>query len=202
MGSAYNHNAAYTNYNQVCVYCHTPHDSNKDNGGQLLWNKPFSTAVYKLYGSPTAMLTPSQPTATSSSSALCLSCHDGTIAVDSLVNMPNQAFTPSDSHRRMSGDMSSDSCGGCHTGTGGAPDGVRKAFLGTDLGNDHPISVVYDNSINHGLNPAGTVAAAGLKLYAGKVECATCHDPHNVNNKTFLRIANSRSEMCTTCHLK
>ena len=41
MGAAYNHNLVFNNYGQVCVYCHTPHDSNKDNGGKLLWNKPF-----------------------------------------------------------------------------------------------------------------------------------------------------------------
>ncbi|MDP2962536.1 MAG: cytochrome c3 family protein, partial [Sulfurimicrobium sp.] len=134
MGANYNHGVVYNDYNQVCVYCHTPHDSNTANGGKLLWNKPFSTATYTLYSSPTAKLTPSQPTGASSSSALCLSCHDGTIAVDTLVNMPNQPFTPSPNHLRMSADASSDSCGGCHA-AGSLPvmAAVRAAFLGTDL---------------------------------------------------------------------
>jgi predicted CXXCH cytochrome family protein len=212
MGSAYNHGVIYNDYNQVCVYCHTPHDSNTANGGQLLWNKPFSTATYTLYSSPTAKLTPSQPTGATSSSALCLSCHDGTIAVDTLVNMPNQPFTPSGAsgspganHRRMSADTSADSCGGCHN-PGGVDASLRlpvaAAFIGTNLSNDHPVSMVYDNTINPGLNPVNSVTAAGLKLYNGKVECASCHDPHSVVNKTFLRVANAQSSMCTACHLK
>lgn len=204
MGSAnINHSGAgvYTNYNQVCVYCHTPHGSNTDNNGQLLWNKPFSNATYTLYSSPTAKLLPSPPGATSSS-ALCLSCHDGTIAVDALVNMPNQPFTPSSGHARMR-DGSFPDCGGCHV-TGASPKmvAVRAAFLGTDLSNDHPVSMAYDNTINTGLNPVSAVTTAGMKLYGGKVECATCHDPHSVIYKAFLRVANTQSSMCTTCHLK
>lgn len=203
MGSAYNHNLAYTNYNQVCVYCHTPHDSNTANGGKLLWNRSFSTATYTLYSSPTAKLTPSQPTGSSSPSALCLSCHDGTIAVDSIVNTPNQPFTPSATHVRMSTDASADSCGQCHSANVNLTmRAVRNAFLGTDLSNDHPISMVYDNALNPGLNPQATVTAAGLRLYSGKVECATCHDPHNTNNRAFMRISNANSAMCGTCHIK
>jgi len=34
------------------------------------------------------------------------------------------------------------------------------------------------------------------------VECATCHDPHNSTNSTFLRISNAGSAVCFTCHLK
>lgn len=203
MGAAYNHNLVFNNYGQVCVYCHTPHDSNKDNGGKLLWNKPFSTATYTLYSSPTAKLTPSQPTGATSSSALCLSCHDGTIAVDTLVNMPNQTFTTSPVHARMSTDSSADSCGQCHSAASSTTiRAVRAAFLGTDLSNEHPVNMAYDDTINTGLNPVGNVTAAGLKLYNGKVECATCHDPHNGNIKVFLRMANTQSALCTTCHLK
>ncbi|MFA5242329.1 MAG: cytochrome c3 family protein [Sulfuricella sp.] len=203
MGAAYDHGLVFNDYGQVCVYCHTPHDSNKDNGGKLLWNKPFSTATYTLYSSPTAKLTTSQPTGATSSSALCLSCHDGTIAVDTLVNMPNQPFTPSTIHARMSTDASADSCGQCHS-AGASPTirAVRAAFLGTDLSNEHPVNMAYDDTINTGLNPVGNVTAAGLKLYNGKVECATCHDPHNANIGVFLRMTNAQSALCTTCHLK
>ncbi|MDP1704049.1 MAG: cytochrome c3 family protein [Sulfurimicrobium sp.] len=202
MGSTVPHvNFAYNNYNQVCVYCHTPHDSNKDNGGKLLWNKPFSTATYTLYSSPTAKLTPSQPTGATSSSALCLSCHDGTIAVDTLVNMPNQPFTDTGNHRTMGDGVNA--CGTCHyDGATGKLGAVRAAFLGTDLSNDHPVGMAYDNTISPGLNPVNSVTAAGLKLYNGKVECASCHDPHSVVNKTFLRVANAQTSMCTACHTK
>jgi predicted CXXCH cytochrome family protein len=165
VAAANNYNFAHTNNNHVCVYCHTPHDPNTNNGGRLLWDRSFSTATYALYSSPGAEPMHSQPTASSSYSVLCLSCHDGTIAVDSLAKM-------------------------------------QGALLGGELSNDHPVGVTYDNIVNPALNPENSITAAGLKLYEGKVECATCHDPHNNNNSAFTRIANTQSGLCTTCHLK
>lgn len=204
MGSTYPHApTVYTNYNQVCVYCHTPHNANTDNQGALLWNRPFSTASYTLYSSPTAQLAPGQPTGGSSSSALCLSCHDGTIAVDSILKPPSQAYTVGTTHRKMNGTGAGDACGSCHTADDfNAPASVRAAFLGTDLSNDHPVNMLYDNTVNTGLAAAATVTTAGLKLYSNKVECATCHDPHNTNFGTFLRKSNSGSNLCLTCHTK
>lgn len=205
MGSGFSHTpAAYTNYGQVCVYCHTPHDANQQNGGgAILWNKPLSTATYTLYSSPTAKLTPGQPAPGQSSSALCLSCHDGTIAVDTIVNPPNTTYVQGTTHRRMSKDATADSCGGCHDASGvSAPAAVRAAFLGTNLTAQHPINMLYDNTVNTGLASATTVTAAGLKLFSGKVECASCHDPHLVANGAFLRKTNTGSTLCLTCHTK
>ncbi|HXD43391.1 MAG TPA: cytochrome c3 family protein [Ramlibacter sp.] len=34
------------------------------------------------------------------------------------------------------------------------------------------------------------------------VECASCHDPHNSTNSTFLRISNAGSAVCLSCHVK
>lgn len=34
------------------------------------------------------------------------------------------------------------------------------------------------------------------------VECASCHDPHNYANQTFLRKPNTGSQVCLTCHIK
>lgn len=205
MGSAYPHASAgdiYTNYGQVCVYCHTPHDANPQNTG-ILWNKPLSTATYTLYSSPSAKLTPGQPAPGQSSSALCLSCHDGTIAVDTVVNPPNTSYVEATTHRRMSRDATGDTCGDCHSPTSpGKVRAVRAAFLGTDLTGQHPINMLYDNTVNTGLAPTSEVTAAGLKLYGGKVECASCHDPHLTTNGAFLRKTNGASALCLTCHTK
>jgi predicted CXXCH cytochrome family protein len=32
------------------------------------------------------------------------------------------------------------------------------------------------------------------------VECATCHDPHQCETKSFLRIDNVGSALCLSCH--
>jgi len=34
------------------------------------------------------------------------------------------------------------------------------------------------------------------------VECASCHDPHSDTNPTFLRVSNTGSGVCLSCHVK
>lgn len=198
---------AYDDLNQICVYCHTPHNANTANGGQLLWNRPLSTATYTLYQSPTFNATMTQPDAQSSSS-LCLSCHDGTIAVDNVLRRPVTSVGNSGQmHAKMADGAGN--CGNCHTPGLVKPDGseapisrVVRGWLGTDLSNDHPVNMTYDNTLDTGLKPPATVASGGLKLFNGKVQCASCHDPHVYLEKAFLRKSNAGSALCTTCHAK
>lgn len=120
--------ATLADYGEICVYCHTPH------GGQVeapLWNRTFSTATYQMYTSSTIDMTADgQPTGISMA---CLSCHDGTIGLDVIVNPPNRAGTPAVPATLI--------------GTNTMP-AASIALLGVDLRNDHPVSVVYDNSIS------------------------------------------------------
>ena len=59
----------------VCIFCHTPHHASGDGP---LWNHQMSGASYTPYSSSTLKATVGQPTG---SSRLCLSCHDGTVAL-------------------------------------------------------------------------------------------------------------------------
>lgn len=71
---------------EVCVFCHTPHGANPNvPGAAPLWNRQVNTTGYTTYSAPNMDTTPGQPVGVS---LACLSCHDGTIAVDALVNMP------------------------------------------------------------------------------------------------------------------
>jgi hypothetical protein len=63
----------------ICVFCHTPHNAKTPQLAPL-WNHQSTMATYILYSSPTMDQTPVQPR---EGSKVCLSCHDGTIAVDS-----------------------------------------------------------------------------------------------------------------------
>ena len=45
-------------------------------------------------------------------------------------------------------------------------------------------------------------AAHTVPLFGGKVQCASCHDPHNNVNEPFLTKTNDGSQLCFTCHLK
>ena len=92
------------------------------------------------------------------------------------------------------------------------------ALVGTDLSNDHPISFTYDNALFVAdpelfdpVNLASKTTALGGTinddmLFGGKLECGSCHDVHNgpdaVTNGKLLRISNTSSGLCLTCHNK
>jgi len=179
-------------YGEVCVYCHTPH------GGQVdapLWNRNFSGATYQMYdaGHSTTidMTVDAQPTGISMA---CLSCHDGTIGLDVIINPPNAWGPPSNVPPTVPGFNT-------------MPSGSN-ALLDTDLRNDHPISVVYDPALDPAFNSVASIEAAGLRLFTdpsspgAKVQCASCHNPHNDTFSPLLRISNSSSALCKTCHIK
>lgn len=77
---------ARNNYGEVCVYCHTPHGANSTIPKAPLWNRTNIGNSYTVYNKPlTSGQSPTQPGV---NSLTCLSCHDGTVAIDSIINMP------------------------------------------------------------------------------------------------------------------
>ncbi len=160
---------------QVCVFCHTPHNASPI---APLWNRALSPQAYTIYTSRALDARPGQPTG---SSKLCLSCHDGTIALGSVLsrNTPIQ----------MSGGVST------------MPRGPGN--LGTDLRDDHPISFRFDATLaaKDGLlrDPAGLPSQ--IKLDANReLQCTSCHDAHNNAFGKFLVMRNTNSELCVSCH--
>jgi len=186
---------AATSETRICVFCHTPHAANTALSTPL-WNRRLEgdagyLAVYSMYNSSSmeaSSLAGGAPAAPGNSSKLCLSCHDGVIAVGS-VNVLNGA-------------ASTIAMGG--TGDGGVmPDGSyggssgNTRNIGTDLTNDHPISITYDSTLatadgemNDPLSsPHVGVRGAGVRPLIPlipdpldgnkpKLECVSCHDPH------------------------
>lgn len=180
VGTAHDLSGTSPQTTQTCVYCHTPHAGIIGLAAPL-WNRNNpDPAVFTMYSSPTIDMTIA-PGGPQGVSLACLSCHDGVTAFDSLVNPPSD--------------------GTARTGTMGAP-----AALGTDLSNDHPISITYDPTADTAFNAAASVTGAGsLVLFgagADQVECGSCHNPHDDTNAPFLRKPNTNSDICTTCHIK
>ncbi|HEY6196400.1 MAG TPA: cytochrome c3 family protein [Candidatus Eisenbacteria bacterium] len=177
------------NYAQACVYCHAPHGSA---GERPLWNRRLPSGPYRMYG-PLNMLGDPQPTGVSRN---CLSCHDGTIGLDDVLVAP-AGFTSAGPFRETI-----QRCTSCHNG--GNPAGgfnfEKLWFRPDDLRNQHPISVLYDASRDPNFLPAGSVVASGLVLEDGKVQCATCHEPHTARYRPFLRIPNTNGSLCLLCH--
>jgi hypothetical protein len=161
----------------ACSYCHTPHRSVASN--TPLWNQTLSTSNYTFYNSPTAQNAATQPVL-GATSLLCLSCHDGTVAVGQTV-----------AHGQLK--MSTNTFSG---------------VLGTKLDTSHPFSLQLP--IKDAANLVSTLAASGttkdsaVKLVKGNIECNTCHEVHNqyIDRKSpeFLVRDNSSGKLCLACH--
>lgn len=187
IGNSYN--------DEVCIYCHTPHNADQSQGP--LWNRPAPTVSYTLYASETLIELPGQP---GPASLLCLSCHDGTIAVDTIIEMPNVNVIIDKNHPKMRYDPKNPGimdCGTCHFE--GAPGGNHvRSYFGTNLSNQHPVGIVYNTSTPRLRQPP----AETVKLVNGKVECTSCHNVHDPEIEPFLITDNADSALCFACHAK
>ena len=162
---------------QICIFCHTPHRARQDI--PYLWNRQEQTASYIPYQSSTLFAIVGQPTG---ASKLCLSCHDGTIALGAIVSAPEEI--------RFQG------------GIRFMPHGPSR--LGTDLSDDHPVSFVYDGNLAQartGLADPALLPPAIKLDNNGQMQCTACHDPHNDAFGNFLVMSNQSSALCTACHM-
>ncbi|TSK05087.1 MAG: hypothetical protein FPO08_16380 [Geobacter sp.] len=212
---------------RVCAYCHTPHHAADPTltstftatDGTLttyniyvpLWSRSVDNGPYDQYVSET--FNPDKnnqfydPLA--GPSRLCMTCHDGTIAVDSYYGQTRNSVTAG------ADDMN-------YFGTGNFA--IGKNF---GLANDHPVGFVYDvmqADPNYELNVSTSQFKNGTKtidsvlsdiqgVTGGKVmTCASCHDVHNgtaVGNTApasgrgyFLLAPQKDSDICLSCHNK
>jgi predicted CXXCH cytochrome family protein len=160
---------------EICLFCHTPH---RATAAQPLWNHALSQATYTPYASSTAKAAIGQPTG---ASKLCLSCHDGTVAL----GMLNSRASPIE----------------MRSGITTLPAG--RARIGTDLSDDHPISFTYDSALvtaNGQLRDPGTLKQKVKLDHNNQMQCTSCHDPHNNEFGKFLVRDNHASGLCVECH--
>ncbi|WP_371374207.1 hypothetical protein [Thalassotalea aquiviva] len=210
-----------TSESQVCVFCHTPHGANTANDAGPLWNRELSpAATYTMYDS-LSLDANDMAAAPGGASKLCLSCHDGTLAIGS-VNVANGQQNVDISMQGTAAD-------------GSMPDvGSDTGFtrnLGTDLSNDHPISFTFNTSLataDGELRDPNSSSHLGdrlpgshptIPLENGKVQCISCHDPHIWDetdpNRKFLRanrmqkvtpsggnFSEANDQICIACHDK
>ena len=204
---------------RICIYCHAPHNTYKLSPANLgpafdaqltapdpftylpLWNHELTNnyGAYTMYfpgpGRPLTgprALQAFNAMTPGSSSLLCLSCHDGSVAVNSYGNGSQL--------------LRSVSSGGPHIQS-------TRYIIGKDnyLGNHHPIGFNYPSvsAVDTEIRDAGvaTLGAAGTvadHLYNSKMECGTCHSVHNTGNtgESLLWRSDSGSRLCLTCHIK
>lgn len=165
----------------ACSYCHFTH------GGLSttpLWNQRLSTGAYEFYSSTTSQNVSVQPTV-GKTSTLCLSCHDGTVAIGQTVAIGNL---------KMTGTMS---------------------VLGTKLQGSHPFSLQLPMKDAAHLVPSLAASGltqdptGAVKLIDKNIECSTCHNVHNQyidkrSHKFLVRDNvgpdNAGGQICLSCH--
>lgn len=184
-GSAHDFTSQGWSGGQICLPCHTPHRADTTVVDAPLWNHAVTEATFTPYASPSLDAAVGQPTGTSK---LCLSCHDGSVAIDSF------------------------------GGNTGAEFIAASANVGVDISDDHPISFIYDATLattdGELVNPSADgdadgntvgMAAPYLPLFAGQLQCASCHDVHNTasaGNPKLLLAPDAGSAICLKCHDK
>lgn len=191
-------NNAVVGTNQICVFCHTPHGFNTVQSGPL-WNKHVNaSSTYTVYNAGTNnsdTLDANAPVIGSVSLA-CLSCHDGTQAMDNMVNAPGSGGMATGYDATKASSVGNQNLGVTQGYVWGTPPGgngfalmsqggnglsgmpangdqpaLEGIDLGTDLSNDHPISVQYCGG---GISTSGqgtSTVAQGATYAAG-----TCND--------------------------
>lgn len=240
-GSPHDLSGGNTGTDEVCVFCHTPHGADVS-ASVPLWNKILPTTTYTQYSTLGTASFDSAQAPVGSVSLACLSCHDGSQAVDVVLNAPGSG------NYEATGIMVDGSPLNNTNVMTGTP--IPAVGFGGDLTDDHPISIQYGGGGADEGDPDGPVALGSLTdpdfelpvkatingnsiwwvdspggnngtrektdmlLYTRDeggvqpfVECGSCHDPHNAASATtgevaFLRISNTGSQLCTSCHIK
>ena len=182
---------------QVCIFCHVPHNAQP---GTPLWSRalPAESTNYRLYNESTTLNASPKPDKPTGGSRLCLSCHDGTIALNKYTRSPitSDKFMPADQDLSL----------------GAAKNASINANLTTDLRDDHPFSFLYTEALaqkSHLVSPS--LLPAQIRLEGGSLECTACHDPHDNQYGNFLVLNNGSddptksnymtgSPLCTSCH--
>jgi len=166
---------ASSNENRICIFCHTPHRARST---APLWNREDSRETYLTYSSSTFGGTVGQP---GGASKLCLSCHDGSIALGNVVHSDNPIEMPPGKEFLDSG----------------------AAALGTALNDDHPISFHYASSkggSGQEYLPESAIPEPVHLDAAGDLQCTSCHDAHNNQFGDFLLRSNRQGGLCLSCH--
>ena len=210
-----------TPLNRICIFCHAPHNTYRLSPANLgapggtgpqapdaydylpLWNHELTgNFVYSMYwngpGAPTSGAKASQAIQNGmqmgSVSLLCMSCHDGSVAVNSYGNT-DQPITS-------------------QSGTGANISTAYSVGRDNNMQNHHPIVFNYDDdqAVDTEIASADAVSFTATDtvrdhLYGAgntQLECASCHSVHNTGNtgESLLWRSDVNSELCLTCHMK
>lgn len=173
-----------TNYSEICVFCHTPHQSI---GRWPLWNRIYDyDSLYKTYSSKSGK----SIVAIDEHTKLCYSCHYETNFSTVQLNRPSvyrSREQPIMNHTRL----------------------PNKELFDSTAVKDHPVSMNYiavQVTGKYHLRPKAIVESKlGQDVFKGDIfTCSSCHSSSAIHGSfvvsSMLRVRNSSSELCNGCH--
>jgi len=166
INSAHNFSTSGWSQGEICKPCHTPHHALQGDAyemiNEILWNHELTTATFTMFDGTTQQIT--------TLSKVCLSCHDGTVALDSFGGNAGSVFI---------------------SGPG---------LIGTDLRDDHPVAVEYNTNHHAPTSDLqyARLWDNGGKLFIECSSCHEPHNRNRQLH--MLRVSNSSSTLCFDCH--
>jgi len=201
---------------EICVFCHTPHGADSSAAAPL-WNRTLGTSAdYQTYSSLGTTTMDAASAGIGSVSLACLSCHDGTQAMNTVINSPGSGSTGNvnfDGTNYISLASGVDcaatdgSCGGFNEFNYMSQVPGEMIYLSTDLRNDHPISIQYAGGTTSGtqVDPdfkaaLSTTVAAGTVWYIDTGTSGKQKSDLPLYNRTTGALAGQALVECATCH--
>lgn len=200
----------YSGTTEICVFCHTPHGGDAT-AAVPLWNRHLDPTGFQTYDQLGTTSLDGAIEPVGSVSLACLSCHDGTQAMDSLINEPGSGrIVPAFRNGVWSGQAST------VNGRIGPPTVITN--LGKDLTNDHPIGIQFAGGGYSVTNPEGPGKDPDFHHATTKIQGATriwwvntqqgTNDFEKTDMKLYTRVATRGVYVgepqpyveCATCH--
>jgi hypothetical protein len=193
---------------RVCIFCHTPHNANPAAGA--LWNIIIDPTIISLapyqWAAPSNQSIPFNSDPLMGPSRLCMTCHDGIIAIDSQGDTMASKFPQ---------DVISTNLSMTHP-IGFSYDAAMNARGATELADKNlnlATSVTNSNiaGIYNQVTRNAQLRIVDVLFQGTYVTCMTCHDVHNDQNVTpdpgdnynyLLWAKEEQSLICLSCHLK
>lgn len=218
---------------EVCVFCHTPHHASAAATDVPLWNRVNAATSYTAYGTT---LSGTVISTVGSTSLACLSCHDGVTTWDTIVNAPgSDGVNPGGADQNWRFYMPSisaplvpkidhfstataldpvtleGSCNQCHISAFQFKDNPAvRLTMGTNLKDDHPVSVTYNQSLPS-LRPISTLinsvdlttglSPSAATVFTGNLSQNRWAIKGQISNTATIGdlLKNGKVE-CTSCH--
>ena len=181
-------------YNNPCQVCHIPHKAQTYSVSHApLWNHKLSSSTYVTYDANNSASFKGG-TITLGSSIACLSCHDGSVAINQTAGYTGSKTNSLNGAAVFAPSFAVETVGGA-----------------SDLRNMHPIGVSYSACITGGdsdlQDPSTGLLPKMLKGSSKNVECASCHDIHRTTGASAtvshdLIVDLEGGALCLACHKK